>query len=359
MSDALPARPLDPAGVDDIQALLDAVIDPARAACLPDADIEALARAIVAMANSRGGDLLVGAETDEQGRIYALPGVESNQFEYALNRAMELVDPPVSHLVQARVLAGEGRVAAIVHVRLSPSAPHLVASTGGIYRIGSDGVQPIRSRRALDDLYARGRGERERADRLVEAMIEKLTLSHYAFYSLAVIASTHLPSGEPYRSAQKDAGWLAPPDDPFIAAFGLNEHEPRIGPGEVELRTPGEVNAYIRVTRSGCVAAGEVQRRPYHDELDTAASIERRLSLLVATASRLLSVAGDTLMLPHVFIEGVRGLRLVRDPEKRALSGNAPQDTARHPLTVGDARDAAYCATLPAEAMDRLSSLFP
>lgn len=358
MSESLP-EPLDVAGVDEIGSLLDAVIDRSRTVCLPDAGDETLARTIVAMANGRGGDLIVGAESDEQGRICALPGVERSRFEYALHEATELIDPPVSHLIQSRVLAGEGRVAALVHVRLSPSAPHLVNSTGGIYRIGGDGVQPVRSRRALDDLYARSRGERERADRLVEAMIEKLTLSHYAFYSLAVIACTHVPSGEPYRSAQSDVGWLAPPDDPFIAAFGLSEHEPRIGPGEVELRTPGEVNAYIRVTRSGCVAAGEVQRRPYHDELDTAASIEQRLSLLVATASRLLSVAGDTLMLPHVFIEGVRGLRLIRDPEKRALSGNAPQDTARHPLTVGDARDAGYCAALPREAMDRLSSLFP
>jgi hypothetical protein len=359
MGETLRAQPLDPSGVDDIRSLLDAVVDQSRTVCLPDADSETLARTIVAMANSRGGDVIVGAEADRQNLIVGLPGVERSHLDYAIARAIDLVDPPVSHLVQPRVLAGEGRVAAIVHVRLSPSSPHLVRSDGGIYRIGGDGVQPIRTRRALDDLYARGRGERERADRLVEAMIEKLTLSHYAFYSLAVIACTHLPSGEPYRSAQTDAGWLAPPDDPFIAAFGLHDHEPRIGPGEVELRTPGEVNAYIRVTRSGCVAAGEVQRRPYHDELDTAASVERRLSLLVATTSRLLSVAGDTLMLPHVFIEGVRGLRLVRDPEKRALSGNAPQDTARHPLTVGDARDPAYCAALPGEAMDRLASLFP
>lgn len=359
MSETLPAQPLDPSGVDDIRLLLGAAVDGSRTVCVADAESASLARTIVAMANSRGGDIIVGAETDAEHCIVSLPGVERETLDNAIAQAADLVDPPVSHLLLSRIVPGEGRAAAIVHVRLSPSAPHMVTTDGGIYRFGGDGVQPIRSRRALDDLYARGRGERERADRLVEAMIEKLTLSHYAFYSLAVIACTHLPSGEPYRSAQTDPAWLAPPDDPFIAAFGLHEHEPRVGPGEVELRTPGEVNAYIRVTRSGCVAAGEVQRRPYHDELDTAASIERRLSMLVATVSRLLSVAGDTLMLPHVFIEGVRGLRLVHDPAKRALSGNAPQDTARHPLTVGDARDAAYCATLPREAMDRLSSLFP
>lgn len=353
------APALDPSMVVDTAGLLDAVVDRSRTVCLPQAEIGALARTIVAIANGRGGDIILGAEADADGRIVALPGVEQGHLEYALGRVADLIDPPVSHLLQTRLIAGEGLVVAITHVRLSPSAPHLVTTDGGLYRIGRDGVQPVRSRRALDDLYARSRGERERADRLVEAMIEKLTLSHYAFYSLAVVACTHVPSGEPYRRAHADPGWLAPADDPFIAGFGLHEQEARVGPGEIELRTPGDVNAYVRVTRSGCVAAGEVQRRPYHEELDTAASIERRLSLLVMTVARLLSAAGDTLMLPHVFVEGVRGLRLVRDPEKRIVSGNAPQDTARHPLTVGDARDAAYCAGLPVEAMERLASLFP
>lgn len=358
MSETAPAL-LDPSMVVEASSLLNAMIEPSRTVCVPAADIDALARAIVAMANSRGGDIILGARPNEDGRIVALPGLDADHLSGAVGSAVELVDPPVSHLVHVRTLPGEGRSIAIAHVRLSPSAPHLVTTDGGLYRISRDGVQPIRSRRALDDLYARGRGERERADRLIEAMIEKLTLSHYAFYSLAVVACTHVPSGEPYRAAQTNPAWLAPPDDAFVGAFALNEHEPRVGPGELELRTPGEVNAYIRVTRSGCVAAGEVQRRPYHEELDTAAAIERRISLLVATVARLLSVAGDTLMLPHVFVEGVRGLRLVRDPEKRIVSGNAPQDTARHPLTVGDARDATYCDGLAGEALDRLSTLFP
>jgi hypothetical protein len=64
-------------------------------------------------------------------------------------------------------------------------------------------------------------------------------------------------------------------------------------------------------------------------------------------------------MLPHIFIEGVRGLRLVRDPERRVLSAHAPQDTARYALTVGDARDESYLASLPGEAMSRLEPLFP
>lgn len=230
---------------------------------------------------------------------------------------------------------------------------------GGIYRTDGSGVGPIRSRRALDDLYARGRGERERADRLVEAMVEKLALGHYAFYSLAVIGCTQRPSGEPYRAAQADRTWLAPAADPFIAAFALHEPEPKISPGEVELRSPGEVNAYVRVTRAGCVAAGEVQRRPYHDELDTLANLTDRTTRLCGTVARVLAVAGDALMLPQVFIEGVRGLRLVYDPAKRLLSGNAPQDTARYALSLGDARDPGYVARLPGEAMERLAALFP
>ena len=359
MSSAAAQQLVDPAALTTAADLLDGTIDLTRTVCLSAADASAIGRAIVAMANSRGGDILAGIEVDGGGRVLRVPGVDADAFERTVTTAAEKVDPPVTHLLSQRLLTDEEGSVGLIHVRLSPSAPHLLTTDGGIYWIGAGGIQPIRSRRALDDLYARGRGERERADRLVEAMIEKLVLAHYAFYTLAVIACTHQPSGEPYRKAQAEPSWLAPAEDPFVAAFALHQHEARVSPGEIELRTPGDVNAYIRITRTGCVAVGEVQRRPYHDELDTAAQLEARLERLVMTAARLLAAAQDTLMLPHVFVEGVRGLRLVRDPEKRTVSNSAPQDTARHPLTVGDARDAAYLATLPREAMSRLETLFP
>ena len=359
MSEARPATaPVDPWPLDAASRLSGSVIDRQRTVCLPTADPNAIARAIGALANSRGGDIIVGAIAGDGGRITGLPGVETAAFDNAVAAAGAQIDPSVTHLVQRRLVAGEPP-AGVVRVRLSPSAPHLVVSDGGIYRIGTEGVQPIRSRRALDDLYARGRGERERADRLVEAMIAKLVLGHYAFYGLAVVACTHQPSAEPYRAAAATDGWLAPADDPFIAAFGLHEHEPKVSPGEIELRTPGDVNAYLRVTRSGCVAAGEVQRRPYHDELDTAEHLRARLAVLCATVARVLGAATDALMLPQLFVEGVRGLKLVHDPVKRVVSGNAPQDTLRAALAVGDARDAAYVARLPDEAMDHLTLLFP
>jgi hypothetical protein len=352
-------RAADPWTLDDGSALLDAGLDLARTACLPEADSTALARAIAAMANSRGGDIVVGATTDPTGRVVEVAGIRPEDFAGAVARAVEQVDPPVTHLLRQTVLPAGGRMIGLLQVRLSPSAPHLVTTDGAIYRIGERGVRPIGSRRALDDLYARGRGERERADRLVEAMLAKLALGHYAFYSLAIVACTQQPSAEPFRRAQTERHWLAPLEDPFVAAWALHEQEPHLGPAEIELRAPGEQNGYIRVTRSGCVAVGEVQRRPYHEELDTSAQLEARVERLVRTVARLLAVATDPLILPHIFIEGVRGLRLVRDPEKRVLSANAPQDTARHALTVGDARDEAYVASLPGEAMSRLASLFP
>jgi hypothetical protein len=359
VTDAAPTDATDPWVLPDAAILLDISLDPARAVCLPEPDADAIGRAIVALANTRGGDVLVGVTPDGDGRITAFPGIDPSGFAEAVAAAVKAVDPPVSHLVQQRVAPAGEHMVGMLRVRLSPSAPHLLTADGGIYGVGRDGVQPIRSRRALDDLYARGRGERERADRLVEAMVERLSLGHYAFYTLAVIACTHEPSGEPYRVAQADARWLAPADDPFVAAFALHEHEAKASPGEVELRTPGDVNAFIRVTRSGCVAAGEVQRRPYHEELDTVTNIAARLTRISATAARLLAASGDALMLPQVFIEGVRGLRLVHDPQKRVLSGNAPQDTARYPLSLGDARDPAYVARISTEAMERLAALFP
>lgn len=359
MSDSRAAPIGDPFVLDDLSVLCDTVPDRARVVTLATADPEAVARAMAALANSRGGDIVVGAACDAAGRVTSMHGVDAAAFERAVVLALTQIDPPISHLVSRKVTrAGEAPVG-VVRVRLSPSSPHLLMSDGGIYRTAEHGVEPIRSRRTLDDLYARGRGERERGDRLVDAMVEKLVLAHYAFYSLAVVACTHTPSGEPYRAAVADPGWLAAPDDPFIARFGLHEHEPSVSPGELELRTPGEVNAFVRITRSGCVAVGEVQRRPYHDELDTAENMRARFAALGSAAARLLSPAADALILPHVFVEGVRGLRLVLDAAPRRTSGNAPQDTVRFPLSVGDARDAAYVQRLPEEAMERLAVLFP
>jgi hypothetical protein len=360
VSDARPApRVIDPWSLEDGADLIGSATDAARTICLRDADSEAIARAIVALTNTRGGDIAVGVAVDALGTVTGVTGVDASAFTVAVDQATLAIDPTVSHLVFRRtVAAGDGCIG-VVHVRLSPSTPHLLSSDGGIY-VNQDGrAGPIRSRRALDDLYARGRGERERADRLVEAMIEKIVLAHYAFYGLAIVACTHTPSAEPYRAAQTAPTWLAPPDDPFIAAFNLHEHELSISPGEIELRTPGDVNAWLRVTRSGCVAAGEVQRRPYHEELDTVDNLRLRAGRLCVTVARVLSAAADPVMLPQVFIEGVRGLKLVHDPARRLTSLNAPQDTGRYPLTIGDARDPAYVARLADEAIDRLAPLFP
>jgi hypothetical protein len=350
---------LDPATVTAADAFMGAWLDRGAVHCVAAAEPLALARAIAAFANARGGDILIGVATDPAGRVVALPGVRADEMTVSLAGAVELLDPPAAHLLRWRTLEAGRGVVGHVHVRLSPSAPHLVTSEGVLYRFGGDGVQPIRSRRTLDDLFMRGRGERERADRLVEAMATKLALGHYAFYSVAVIACTQQPGAEPYRRAQIDRAWLAAPDDRLVASYQLDEHEPHIGPGEVELRAPWEETGYIRITRAGCAAAGVVRRRPYHEELATATALEALIADLATTAARVLAVAAEPLILPHLFIEGVRGLRLLRDPDRRLLSENAPQDTARHPLTIGDARDPAYVAALAPEAMERLAALFP
>lgn len=351
-------RLIDAWNVATLDELNKIALDPARILCVADADPVAIARAVVALANTRGGDALIGCSLVE-GRLVGTP-LRSEPLGDAVAEALKLIDPPAAHLVRQRVVSTGSGVAGVLRVRLSPTPPHLTIPEGGIFRAAGHDVRPLRSRRELDDLYARGRGERERADRQVDGMIAKLSLGHYAFYSLAIVACTHEPSAEPYRSAQTDHAWLAPLEDPFVAESGLAEQEATVGPGEIELRTPGDVNSFIRITRSGCVAVGEVQRRPYHDELDTIDHLQERLARLCMTATRLLAVAGETpLILPHVFVEGIRGLRLVYDPKTRERTEHAPQDTGRYALTAGDARDHAYAEALAPEAMERLRGLFP
>lgn len=338
-------------------ALAGGRLDPARTFCVPAPHPQVVSRALAALANSRGGDLLLGAAMTPDGTVIQSLGLPPADTEAMLAEGLAMVDPPVNHLVHTRLLPAQDGGVLVARVRLSPSTPHLVTDTGVIPRLGDEGLRPVRSRRELDDLYARGRGERERADRLVDAMIEKLVLAHYAFYNLALIACTHDPSSEPFRVAVD--GQLAPAEDPFVQAFALHEQEPSVRPGEIELRTPGDVGAYLRVTRSGCVAVGEVQRRPYHEELDTAEHLRTRIAALASTACRVLGHAEQAVVVPHLFVEGMRGLRLMLDPVSRRTSGQAPQDSARYALTLGDARDPEYPARLAEEAVSRLESLFP
>ena len=347
---------LDPWSADQ---LLGGRLDPSRALAISGLDPVAIARAVAALANMRGGDVLLGAAAEVDGTLTAAEGLPAASAEEALHTGLALVDPPVGHLVRTRTIAANGGVVLVARVRLSPSTPHIVTDSGLIPWLKGGEIRPVRTRRELDELYARGRGERERADRLIDAMAEKLALGHYAFYNLAIIACTHAPSAEPFRAAE--SGALAPAGDPFVEAFRLHEHEPKAWPGEIELRTEGETGGYLRVTRSGCVAAGEIQRRPYHEELDTAEGLRSRVEKAATTACRLLARAADGMTVPHVFIEGVRGLRLVTDATARihVTTGSAPQDTARHALAIGDARDPDYPARLAVEALSRLESLFP
>lgn len=339
------------------ERLEDGRLDPLRTLCLPAPHADIVARAAAALANSRGGDLLLGAMMAPDGTLTRARGLPVADAEAVLAAGLAKIDPPIGHLVRTRLVKTPVGGVLVVRVRMSPSTPHLVTDTGVIPRLTEEGLRPVTSRRELDDLYARGRGERERAGRLFDAMVEKLTLAHYAFYNLAIIACTQDPTAEPFSAAA--GGALAPANDPFVRAHGLHEAEPRVGPGEIEVRTPGETGAYIRVTRNGSVAAGEVQRRPYHEELDTVARLRERLEALAATTCRLLAHAEDAVMVPQLFVEGVRGLRLVLDPERRLTTRSAPQDTGRYPLALGDPRDPDYPHRLAEEAMSRLTALFP
>lgn len=345
---------LDPWAAD---ALTEGRCDPARTIGISDPDALAIAAGACAFANSQGGDLLLGAQVEPDGALTVAVSIDLVAVESALAEGLALIDPPINHLVRTRQAAGAGGNVLIARVRMSPSTPHLVTVSGAIPRMDGGVVRPVRTRREVDDLYARGRGERERADRLVDAMIEKLTLAHYAFYNVAIVACTHEPSAEPFSAAA--GGALTTADDPFVAAFDLGAHEPRVGPGEIEVRTPGDTGGYLRVTRGGCVAAGEIQRRPYHEELDTIAGLNGRFLALATSVCRLLGQSTDAVMVPHLFVEGVRGLRLVFEAGKRETTGHAPQDTVRYALSLGDPCDPDYPARIATEAVSRLQSLFP
>ncbi len=333
--------------------------DRARFAALPGV-AGPLAAQVAAFANSTGGHIVLGAEVDPAtGAPVTVTGISLDEAKTLLAEAIARVDPPVEHLVSIGAAASPAGVQlALVSVGQSPAPPHLVVPDGSVLISVASGVRSVRSRSELDSLYQRGRSERERADRQIEAMIEKLMQAHYAVYGIGFVACSQNPNAEPYLWARENAGALIQLAEPFSSGWQLTEDDVKVRPGEVEVRGEREAHGYIRLTRSGCAAVGEVRRRPPGNTLGTTEDIVRRVGQMIDLACAMLARAPDAVVVPRLFFEGLRSQRLVLSEQPYAESAGVELDTAQFAGNLGNPADPAYVRHLRTSLLTRLLAGF-
>ncbi len=304
--------------------------------------------------------MVLGATVDPAtGAPAAVPGISFDTAKAFLTSAIASIDPPVEHLVSIEAIDSPAGVPlALVSVSQSPAPPHLVVPAGSVLISLAAGARNVRSRAELDALYQRGRSERERADRQIEAMIEKLLQAHYAVYGIGFVACAQNPTAEPYLWARENAAGVIQLAEPFSQGWELTEEIVKVRPGEVEVRGDREAHGYIRLTRSGCAAVGEVRRRPPGNTLGSIDDIVRRVGQMIEITCAMLARASDAVIVPRLFFEGLRSQRLVVSDQPYAESAGVELDTAQFPGNLGNPADPAYVYHLKVSLLTRLLAGF-
>jgi hypothetical protein len=114
----------------------------------------------------------------------------------------------------------------------------------------------------------------------------------------------------------------------------------------------------VRVTRSGCVAVGEVRRRLTGNVIGTMDEVAGRVAALAAFGSKILSAAEGATIVPRLFFEGLRNQRVVIGEQPHSESAASEADVAQISGAVGPAEDADYQAKLAADFSAQLLHFF-
>jgi hypothetical protein len=333
--------------------------EPTRLRGLTDRDN--LAATIAAFANSTGGWIVMGAELEpESGAVRDVPGMEAAAVRQALAEAVSRIDPPLDHLVSLEAMQSPATPTplALLSVRQSPSPPHLVVPDGQVLVSAAAGIRPVRSRAELDALYQLGRAKSELADRQIDGLIEKLIQAHYAYYGVGFVACTQSPTAEPYLWAREQQERFLVEAGDFATGWNLMPELIKVRPGEIELKGDKEAHGYVRVTRGGCVAVGEVRRRPPGNTIGTSDDVVRRISGLIVLGCRILSNAPAATIVPRLFYEGLRNQKVVVNEQPYAESEPMELDTAQFPGNPGDPTEQVYIQKLTADILTRLLAGF-
>ncbi len=286
-------------------------------------DTHARAIAAASLANSGGGLLVVGVSANPAGTVTSVGGVDLAETD--LLAAGDDLGPNGRYLIGARTVDAGGKRVGLLAVAESAAPPVLVETSGAIYCRSDAGLVQVRTRLELDQLLEKERALRQRAERHVEGMLDRLAFGHFNYMTVAVVASSRVLTDLPYRWASEHQADLLALD--FAKTCGFSASDVEVRAGEIELSLSDDVTGIVRVARNGCVAVGERRKRPAQDLFLAPADLSRRLNDMALAAAALFQTAHAGPILGALFLEGVRDLRL---PVAGGTTAPAGKDLVRH-----------------------------
>jgi hypothetical protein len=309
-----------------------------RLVTLRNSDPDLCRAALAGLANSGGGRLILTDSGDE----------------IALHELAQQIDPPITGLIAE--LPADSSCTRLVHVRHSPHRPHIDMQTGNVWMLdGSNQVVALRTRAGLDRLYQQGGAAESRALRSIDGMVERVQLTSFGHYGIAIIVCPLIPSAQPFT-------WAAFPDelidaeDPFIREWKLSPASLHVQPSIFELRAQGDVTGIVRVTRAGCVLAGEMRRKLSGDCIGSVEEQRERFGNLLGTVWRIMSRVDRSDVVTRFLGEGLRGTCL--SPSASTHASPSKADSLDISGTPGDAKDPIYQRTVLDEFTQSILGLY-
>lgn len=276
---------------DDLSAL---EADGLRCSRLAEWSVEAGAREAASLANTAGGVVVVGP-------------ADGLTVE-ALLAAGDALQPDAGLALSARMLATPDGEVGLLGVRECADPPVLAGEDGAIYRRGDGGVERVSTRAALDELIAKRQRLRERAERVIDAQIERTAFGHHNYFSLVLVVTPLLAGSASRAWARENTRLLL--ESPLARRWDLAADDVVDEGAVVELRHGDDEAGFILIAGNGTLAIGQRAHRPPLDHFQPASELAALLGEIAEVAHMLLADADAGLVLPALFLEGVRDLRL-------------------------------------------------
>jgi hypothetical protein len=184
----------------------------------------------------------------------------------------------------------------------------LAGEDGAIYRRGAAGAELVSTRAALDELIAKRQRLRERAERVIDAQIERTAFGHHNYFTLALVV-TPLLAGSASRTWARENTQLVL-ESALARRSGLAADDVVDEGAVVEFRLREDETGFILAAGNGTLAIGQRDQRPPLDHFLPPSELAAWLGEFAEVAHMLLANVDAGLVLPALFVEGFRELRL-------------------------------------------------